>query len=351
MTDINRVFQETSLTASAPCRVDFGGTLDIPSFYIPLFQTGPMTFNMALDMRTTVRVSGYEAGQVRVESRGFAPAQFPAESAPYDHPMGLIFALAASFGVEGVLIEIASDSPPRSALGGSSVAAVALTAIFMRAREMAGGPRVMAEDVVLRAHAVESMVAGVPCGYQDQLAAAFGGINAWYWESDPAKRPWMKRTLVWPDAYDRLRDCTLVAYGGNPHDSRDVNGRWVREFIKGNSRESWLEIVALARTFCTAMEELDMASAVRCIQEEVRIRTLLTPDVLDGTGTRLVETAERGGCGARFVGAGGGGCIWAVGTPDAIALLRPVWEGVLSETDGGCILDAGPDAAGILFAD
>ena len=40
-------------------------------------------------------------------------------------------------------------------------------------------------QIAMLAHRIEESVAGVPCGRQDHLAAAFGGVNAWYWQPEP----------------------------------------------------------------------------------------------------------------------------------------------------------------------
>ncbi|MCU0540165.1 MAG: galactokinase, partial [Desulfobacterales bacterium] len=45
------------VSASAPCRVDMGGTLDIRTFSYPLQHRGPCTLNIALDLRTTVSLA------------------------------------------------------------------------------------------------------------------------------------------------------------------------------------------------------------------------------------------------------------------------------------------------------
>ncbi len=62
------------------------------------------------------------------------------------------------------------------------------------------------------------------------------------------------------------------------------------------------------------------------MNRETAIRRELTPDVLDNVGEKLVETALQNGCGARFTGAGGGGCIWALGEIGNVDRLRPLWE-------------------------
>ena len=78
----------------------------------------------------TVMPAGGESELPRVS----AGADFPADRAPFRHPLGLMFATAAFFNAQGVHIRLRSDSPPRSALGGSSVAAVALVRAFMEVR-------------------------------------------------------------------------------------------------------------------------------------------------------------------------------------------------------------------------
>jgi D-glycero-alpha-D-manno-heptose-7-phosphate kinase len=128
----NKILESQQIEASAPCRIDMGGTLDIATFYYPLHHQSPCTFNIALGLRTRVRLQPYTKDMIRISSSGFKAAQFKADAAPFDHPLGLMFATAAYFNAGGIHIEIESQSPPRSALGGSSVAAVALVAAFSK---------------------------------------------------------------------------------------------------------------------------------------------------------------------------------------------------------------------------
>ena len=65
-------------------------------------------------------------------------------------------------------------------------------------------------------------------------------------------------------------------------------------------------------------------------------------------GQRLKVAALQHNCGTRFAGAGGGGCVWAIGPPEAIAALRPKWERLLSEEKEARLLPCGIDADGVL---
>jgi len=346
-TTIASLIRTATVEAWAPCRVDMGGTLDIPTFYYPMQHLEPCTFNIALDLRTRVRLRPYASGKVKVSSRGFRSATYTLPRAPFDHPLGLMFAVAAHFAAAGVHIDIQSDSPPRGALGGSSAAAVALVAAFARLREHGGAAPLSADQVAMLAHGIESSVAQVPCGLQDQLAAAHGGVRAWYWHTAAGRLPYTRKTVLKKGLHDRLKRHLLLAYCGMPHASKDINGRWVRQFTAGKHRGRWVRIVGLTHAFVDALSAQDISRAVAVMRAELALRRKMTPDVLDDVGRRLSQAAVRAGCGARFTGAGGGGCIWALGMPANIDRLRKTWEGILAKQPNAGLLPAKVAAGGV----
>ena len=344
---IHQIVTLNHVRASAPCRVDLGGTLDLCAFYLPLQPFSPATFNMALDLRTTVSVDVHSDARVRISSRGFEPAAFMPQEAPFDHPLGLFFAVAAHFDVQGLSIHIASTSPPRSALGGSSVAAVALIGALAACRGLAGGQALSLDQIVRRAHIIEESAAGRPCGMQDHLAAAFGGINTWHWEILADGLGVRRQPLAGAGEDNRLAEHFLVAYGGKPHASHDVNGVWIERFRAGRDRVRWRRIADCVRQFSAAIEQGDWSTAAEAMNAETAIRREMTPDVLDPLGLALVEAAQAQGCGGRFSGAGGGGCIWALGAREAIDRLRPEWQTLVEGHPEAAVLDARPTVEGL----
>jgi D-glycero-alpha-D-manno-heptose-7-phosphate kinase len=261
-----------------------------------------------------------------------------------------MFAISAFFGADGIHIHIDSSSPPRSALGGSSVAAVALVALFSRVSEHTGTKPLSRPKIVTLAHAIEESVAGVPCGIQDQLAAAFGGVNAWYWNGGTQKPYARKKTVVRKSSFKDLERHLLLAYGGTPHESRDVNAIWVQQFLSGKYRRLWHEIIASTHAFVDALCERDFKAAGAMMNRETAIRRKLTPDVLDAFGKRLVDMAIKTNCGARFTGAGGGGCLWALGEVEDIDRLREKWQALLVQRKSAGLLDVKIDSRGLLFS-
>lgn len=347
MRELKNFLESGPVRAAAACRIDCGGTLDIKTFYYPLHYLSPCTFNVALNMKTRVRLLPYSSGRIKVTSRGFETEVHRADSAPFSGPLGLVFAIATYFRVEGVHIEIVSESPPKSALGGSSTAAVALIGALTNALAGDGIPKMSRKQIVLLAHAIEEAIAGIPCGMQDQLAAAYGGINAWYWPSEPGDMHFKRREVLTKEGYAALETRLLLAYCGVPHESQDINSKWIDQFVKGRARHLWSEIVFCTNEFVQAMAVKDWSAAVRAMNREVEIRIKMTPEVFDEMGVALFEKALAHDCGARFTGSGGGGCIWALGEEENISTLRPEWVDILSRREGAKLLDARVDPNGL----
>jgi D-glycero-alpha-D-manno-heptose-7-phosphate kinase len=260
-----------------------------------------------------------------------------------------MLAIAAYFNASGIQIEIESQSPPRSAMGGSSVAAVALVAALSKlmttGRAETGVDR---RAMALLAYQLEQAVAGVCCGIQDQLAAAYGGVNSWHLQANPVGPMFKKQCIVRKDSHQELARHLLIAYCGKPHVSKDINGRWIRQFLSGRYRDLWLEIIACTRRFAAALAERNYNQAAVEMNRETAIRRTLTPDVLDSMGEKLVAAARQNGCGARFTGAGGGGCLWAIGEIENIDRLKTLWEKTLLDREEARLLEVEIDSKGLI---
>lgn len=335
--------------ASAPCRVDMGGTLDIATFHYPLRHLSPCTFNLAVDLRTRVRLSPYDPGKVKVFSKGYGSDEFDADRLPFDHPFGLFLAAAAYFQADGIAIDVASAAPPQSGLGGSSVAAVALVAAFAAAAAESGW-LLKRRHIVQLAFMLESSVAGVLCGIQDQLAAVYGGIHLWHWTARPDEPAWRREPLQCESPLSELETHLLLVYGGVPHTSGPVNERWGRQFLSGSTRRSWAQIIDLTHRFTEAFRARHYAQAGDLLNQEMALRREMTPDVLDEFSSRLWAAAVEERCGARITGAGAGGCLWAVGECADIQRLRRIWQDAVDERPEATLLDFKIAADGVRSA-
>jgi galactokinase/mevalonate kinase-like predicted kinase len=330
--------------ASAPCRIDCGGTWDLKAFSLPYHHLEPATVNIALDIRTNVRLSAHEDGWTRVISRGFKPEVFQSMDAPFTTPLGFVFAVATYFNVTGVQIDIDSASPPRSALGGSGVVGVALIHAFCIAMLRFGKQPLTREATVKLASAIEDGLSISLCGMQDQAAAAFGGVNKWTWNPDGGLS---RDELISVSELNQFGKNLLVAYCGSTHNSVDVNARWIHGFASGRHRGVWFEINDLTTQLAEELRHRDWSKAAHTLARETELRRTLTPEVLVGPMELLIQAAELNNCGARFTGAGGGGCVWALGEKDDIRHLEPTWLEHLARVQDARLLPSRVDGSGV----
>ncbi|MGD8992447.1 MAG: galactokinase [Desulfobacterales bacterium] len=344
-----QILENEPIEASAPCRLDMGGTLDIRTFHYPLRHLAPCTFNIAVGLRTRVQLMPHHKDRIKISSKGFKSAEYSIQRVPFMHPLGLMFAAGSYFNVKNVHIRIESESPPRSALGGSSAAVVAVIAALSKLCQKASTGRPLSRSqMAILAQGLEETVAGVPCGFQDQLAAIFGGVNVWIWPRRINSPLFRKKVVVPKRRHKQFEKHLLAAYCGKPHVSKDINGRWVQQFLKGKFRHLWADIISCTRQFVAAVADRRYTLAGKLMNQETALRRKMTPDVLDKIGIQLARAARGTKCGARFTGAGGGGCVWALGEIENIDRLRSLWEEILSSENEARLLDINVDSKGLI---
>jgi len=193
------------------------------------------------------------------------------------------------------------------------------------------------------AYSIENGVSVSLTGKQDQAAAAFGGVNQWFWKGDGG---FERRELIQPERVGEVEPHLLVAYCGQTHDSADVNSTWVSSFLAGRNRSLWFEMNTVTNEFGRAVENTDWATAGALLRAETELRQALTPEVLIPATQALFNCATEHGCGARFTGAGGGGCLWAMGGENEIFALRQAWTTMLARVEGAKILPSRIDVEG-----
>jgi D-glycero-alpha-D-manno-heptose-7-phosphate kinase len=352
MISVRTVLEDHQVSASAPCRIDSGGTWDIKAMALPFEGIGPTTVNVALSLRTKVILTPFDDGSVRIVSKGFRHSEvFSADQLSdqlsFESPLSLFLAAVSYFGFHGLEISISSQSPVKSALGGSSTALVALIKALSKLSVFLGGKGISARKILHLSYHLEDAISGGNCGLQDQAAAVFGGINQWKWCYGNAGAPFVKTSLLDRNGQREFSRRLLVAYSGKSHISARVNRNWISGFLSGRTRAGWIKVNKVVHRFAEAVKEQDWRQAVLFLKEETGLRKELTPEALIPVTERMVEQAESAGCGARFAGAGAGGSLWALGEPHRIGQLRRVWSDTLSPIRGARILDCDVDAAGV----
>ena len=342
------LLSQQEIEASAPCRIDAGGTWDIKALALPMERLEPVTVNAALDLRTSVVLSPYKKGWVKVSSDGFPGGKaYRMDQIPFEPPFGLFFAAISYFGFHGLEVHIRSQSPVKAALGGSSTALVALTKALVKTSVMLGGKKLSPKEILHFTHHLEDGVAGGGCGLQDQAAAVYGGINLWKWRYGDRTSPFDRTSLLGRGGQKEFSRRLLVAYSGKRHISSLTNRDWIKGFLSGRTRAGWIKVNEIVHLLAGAIIEQDWERTADLLREEMALRKNLTPEALTPVTTKLVRHAEHAGCGARFAGAGAGGSIWALGKEKNIQRLRKIWEEALAPVRSAKVLHCQVDPLGV----
>jgi D-glycero-alpha-D-manno-heptose-7-phosphate kinase len=345
---VKKYLERHRIQASAPCRIDSGGTWDIKSLALPLEKIDPVTINIALNLRTWVTLSPFDDGKVNISSEGFAQgAQCPYEKLPFNTRFGLFFAALSYFGYHGLHVHVRSDSPVKSALGGSSTALVSLIKALSKLAEMVGGKRLSGKEILHLGYQIEDGVSRGNCGMQDQAAAVYGGVNRWQWRYGERVSTYKRESLLDARGRKELSKRILVAYSGKSHASLGINRAWVVDYLAGKTRSGWVKVNEIVHSLATAIKEEQWEKSASLLRAEMAIRREITPDALIPFTAKLIDQAEMTGCGARFTGAGGGGSVWALGDVENIGALKKKWEALFVSVTGAKILDCAVDPIGV----
>jgi len=160
--------------AAAPLRISFvGGGTDFPHYFE---RHGGAVLSATIDHFVRVTVEPREDRQIRVRSLDLGHlVEYGLDEGPeYDGVMDLAKAAIDRIGVPGgVQVDIESEAPPGSGLGGSS----ALVTAVVAALAMLQDRPMTRTELAQMSYAIERDDLGISGGWQDQYAAAFGGFN------------------------------------------------------------------------------------------------------------------------------------------------------------------------------
>jgi D-glycero-alpha-D-manno-heptose-7-phosphate kinase len=302
--------------ASAPARVDLaGGTLDL--WPLHALHPGSVTVNVAIDLRARCRVRRRDGGfRVSVPDLGYertaaAPAELLAD------PRGaLAGALLEALEIrEPCDIELSTDVPYSSGLGGSSSLTVAMAAALCASvgREFGRPPEV---DLV---RDVETRVLGKPAGVQDYYPPFSGGLHALRFLPG---RTDVLRQDVDPSAW--LRHLTLFDTGA-AHSSGMNNWEVFRARLEGDRdvARHLDDIGAAAREMAEAARVQDFRGMGTALRREWDARRRLAPVVSSpGIEAAIAAAVADGAWGGKACGAGGGGCVVILAPPERTPAVR-----------------------------
>jgi D-glycero-alpha-D-manno-heptose-7-phosphate kinase len=196
-----------------------------------------------------------------------------------------------------VEVSVRSVVPAGCGAGTSAAVAVALVGGLAAVR----GEELPPRDVAYAAHRLEVDVLGDESGIQDQLSAAFGGIN--YLEIEPYPEAMVHTLPAWEDLGSRL---TLV-FLGRAHGSSDVH-RQVIESLGSHGSEVFSRLRDAAVAARDAVLAGDLDAFGQALIANTEAQSSLHPELVGVDARRVIEfaTAQQA-IGWKVNGAGGDG--------------------------------------------
>ena len=299
------------MTSSAPTRIDLaGGTIDIWPLY--LFHDGASTLNAAISLRAHVEIAARSDGRVELRSidtdRVVSAATW--KDLDGDGELSLLALLARYYQLENATLTTRGESPAGAGIAGSSALNIAVCGAMARWT----GASEDREHLLRVAKNVECQTIRVPTGVQDYRPAMYGGIASIELRPDGVRRAGL-------DVDSRaLEQRVVLAYTGAPRNSGTNNWEITKRHIDGDRHifDCFERIRDTAVAMRAALAREDWDEVGRQIAIEWDNRKRLAPGVTTAAIDDLIARAYAAGAtAAKVCGAGGGGCLFCYGPPQA----------------------------------
>ena len=291
------------IISRTPLRASFcGGGTDIDSFS-KSEEIGGKVVSLAIDKYIHVLVNKRFDERVRVS---YSSLELVDDFEDLKHEL-VREAMRLTGVTSGVEITTIADIPSRgTGLGSSSTVTVGLLNALHKFAGRDASPAQLAEEACL----IEIDILGQPIGRQDQYAAAFGGINAIYFDSEGVR---VEPMIV--SCESQIRDEFTLVFTGLSRSasevlrevSRDPNNRLTRLRKIRNQADA-------AEQFLNEGELSELGILIgEAWQEKREISAGVSGNEIDSLHNEIMSL---GASGAKLLGAGGGGFFLVHGEKD-----------------------------------
>ena len=215
--------------------------------------------------------------------------------------------VANHFGIkDGFSMDLHSEAPPGSGLGGSSTVIVSIISAVCKWRgcEMSG------MDMAKLAYHLERKELGLKGGRQDQYAAVFGGFNLMRFNGDDVS---VESVPVAQDVINELQSRTLLCYTGKSRESANVIESQVKAYKEGSNEKALDASKVIAKDMAKAIEKGDITQAGELLHTSWEYKKQFSSKITNPVINAMYEKAmEAGAIGGKVSGAGGGGFMFFI---------------------------------------
>ena len=196
-----------------------------------------------------------------------------------------------------------ADLPARTGLGTSSTFAVGLLNAFYCLKGKFKSKKELADDAIY----LERTLCDEAGGWQDQIAASFGGLNRIDFKNNGYR---VKPIVIKPARKERLNDDLMLFFTGFTRFSADIQ-KSVKSTLdeKHVQRQKMLELVDEAQTILED-EQRDLDDFGRLLDKTWKLKRQTGENISKASIDELYDKGMNAGAlGGKLLGAGGGGFL------------------------------------------
>lgn len=294
------------IITKTPFRMSFfGGGTDIPEFFR---ENGGAVLSTTFDKYCYVTVRHLPPFFDYTTELVYSKIERVNDVEVMEHP--LVRNAMRYLDMHELRINYESDLPARSGLGTSSSFAVGMLNAFYALKGKYADKKKLADDAVY----LERVLCAESGGWQDQIAASFGGFNRINFSSDGYD---VQKVIISPERKKALNDNLLLFFTGFKRFSSDIQSNTMNTMKDKTAQlKEMLSLVDSAQDVLTDNSK-DLDDFGRLLDLTWKLKRATGSKISNGSIDELYRRATNAGAvGGKLLGAGGGGFLLFYVQPD-----------------------------------
>ena len=294
------------IISKTPFRMSFfGGGTDMPSFFN---EYGGAVISSTFDKYAYVNVRHLPPFMPYYTELCYSRFERVNDVNEIEHPA--IREAMRMLDIHEIRLTYEGDLPARTGLGTSSTFAVGMLNAFYALKGKYVGKRKLAEDAIY----LERELCKEHGGWQDQIAAAFGGLNRIDFSNNQFK---VTPIIIHPDKKKVLNDSLMLFFTGVSRFSSEV-----QKDTMSNQKEKLVQLKEMLSLVNNAQDILenkhsDLNDFGRLLHHTWELKRKTGGKISNGSIDALYERGLKAGAlGGKLLGAGGGGFLLFYVEPD-----------------------------------
>lgn len=286
------------IITKTPFRISFcGGGSDLPSFYE---QYGGCVLSTTINRYMYISIHPFF--DPKKTSLKYSKNETVDDISKIEHQ--IIKDVLSRKKVSGVEITSTADIPQGTGLGSSSSFTVGL----LHTIACYQGKFISKAKLAEMACEVEIDDLKSPIGKQDQYAAAFGGLNFFYFRKDGTVS--QSPIIMRKETVSNLQKNLALFYIGHARSANEILSEQNKNMDNPDKTKALKEMCTLAENMKESLENNDLTSFGRILNESWNLKKTLA----SGISTSIIDDAyktalKNGALGGKLLGAGGGGFL------------------------------------------